>query len=75
MKKIVITILLLLFTSSAFAKCYWMGYGNNYRCTDSRTGKTYDMYGKKGGGGYYKKERGTNKAQDCNWIGGKLICR
>ncbi len=59
--------------NQSYAKCYWLGYGDNYKCYDN-TGKLYYMFGKKNGNGYYKKNYKSGEKADCKWVYGKLKC-
>jgi len=64
----------LIITNSVQAKCYWLGYGANYKCYDNFGNISY-MFGKKSGNGYYKKNYKTGETSDCKWINGKIDCQ
>lgn len=64
----------LIITNNLYAKCYWVGYGANYKCYDNN-GNKYYMFGKKSGNGYYKKNYQSGEKADCKWKNGKLDCK
>lgn len=72
-KIILYIILSLTISNNLYAKCYWLGYGANYKCYDN-TGKSYYMFGKKNGNGYYKKDYKSGEKADCKWVNGNLKC-
>ena len=45
-KILLFVILSLIFANNLYAKCYWLGYGANYKCYDNK-GNMYYMFGKK----------------------------
>lgn len=73
MKIFILTLFMILICNTSYAKCYWLGYGANYKCYDE-TGKLYYMFGKKNGTGYYKKDYKSGEKADCKWINGNLKC-
>ena len=72
-KILLFVILSLIFANNLYAKCYWLGYGANYKCYDNK-GNLYYMFGKKNGNGYYKKNYKSGEKADCKWVYGKLKC-
>ena len=73
-KFIIYIFLSLLIANIVQAKCYWLGYGANYKCYDN-FGNLFYMFGKKNGNGYYKKNYKSGEKADCKWVYGKLKCK
>ena len=74
-KLILTTIFFITFkTNPIYAKCYWLGYGANYKCNDN-TGNQYYVFGKKNSNGYYKKNFKSGQKANCKWLNGKLDCK